>query len=913
MAIAALPPRLRPRFWLALAVALVLTPFAQGARAQVTISEFMASNELVLEDEDGDDSDWIELHNAGVVAVDVGGWSLTDDAADLTKWVLPVGTVIAPGGFLVVFASDKDRAVAGQPLHTNFKLKAEGEYLALVDASGATIATEFVPAFPAQFTDVSYGSVFNPGPTGTLSYFAAATPGAPNGVGGVVVAEMRHSPTDPTDVDDVVVEADVIDGPGGPTTQVQLRYRVGYLADVPLPMFDDGTGADLVAGDGTWTAVIPNGASLPGDMLRWYVLATDAGGGPLGRAPLYLDPARSPEYLGTVVLDPSLVSQLPILQWFVQIPVLAATSAGTRASVSFDGEFHDNVYVRLRGGSSTGWPKVSYKFDFNPGNHFRFDPDEGRVEEINVNSTWGDKAFIRQVLSWETYAACGAPGSLSFPLRVEQNGAFHSVAIFVEQPDEDYLDRLGLDDQGALYKMYNTLTSWSFGVEKKTRLWEDNSDLAALVSGITQSGVALEQYLFDNLDLPVVLSHLAATALIHDNDHVAKNYYVYRDSDGDGEWMFLPWDKDLTFGRNYTIGGGVLNDTIWAQKDPQSHPLYGDRNHQKIDRAYNRLIDACYQTARIQEMYLRRLRTVMDLYLQDPATPTGNQYYDNRAQALVAQMQADTALDQARWGIPSWGTMSLDFAGGVSQLQTSYLAPRRVHFFQTHSTPGGGIIPASQPDWVSIGFGAVDASPASGNEAEEYVELTNNNAFAVDVSGWDLDGAVQFTFPPGTVIAAGDSLYVSPDLPAFRARATGPSGGQGLFVVGPYDGDIAPGETFQLYDATGQLVNTTGGPALRVLNLVAGETASLTVAGVTPLASQVIGLSLTGPGPVPTPYGSLLLSAPVVVLPPVPADASGASLQPIPVPPGTTGLPVWFHAFDSGSLTFTGGVALVVQ
>jgi hypothetical protein len=41
-------------------------------------------------------------------------------------------------------------------LHTNFKLSADGEYLALFGPDGSA-ATEISPQFPPQFPDVSYG------------------------------------------------------------------------------------------------------------------------------------------------------------------------------------------------------------------------------------------------------------------------------------------------------------------------------------------------------------------------------------------------------------------------------------------------------------------------------------------------------------------------------------------------------------------------------------------------------------------------------------------------------------------------------------------------------------------------------------------------------------------------------------
>ena len=87
--------------------------------------------------------------------INLAGWHLTDDAADLDKWTLPA-TNIPAGGYLVVFASGKDRAVAGQELHTNFSLEQNGEYLALVMPDGTTVADAFDP-FPEQLANISYG------------------------------------------------------------------------------------------------------------------------------------------------------------------------------------------------------------------------------------------------------------------------------------------------------------------------------------------------------------------------------------------------------------------------------------------------------------------------------------------------------------------------------------------------------------------------------------------------------------------------------------------------------------------------------------------------------------------------------------------------------------------------------------
>ncbi|MFV2070032.1 MAG: lamin tail domain-containing protein [Pirellulales bacterium] len=122
--------------------------------ARLLISELVASNELGLRDEDNDRPDWVEIFNAGDMAADLAGWYLTDDRDDLDKWSFPQVT-LPPEEYLVVFASGKDRTDPSGPLHTNFRLRAQGEYLALVELDGSTVAFQY--DFPRQETDVAFG------------------------------------------------------------------------------------------------------------------------------------------------------------------------------------------------------------------------------------------------------------------------------------------------------------------------------------------------------------------------------------------------------------------------------------------------------------------------------------------------------------------------------------------------------------------------------------------------------------------------------------------------------------------------------------------------------------------------------------------------------------------------------------
>jgi hypothetical protein len=653
-------------------------------------------------------------------------------------------------------------------------------------------------------------------------YFVLPTPGADNGAGaadlGPIVTDVFQPPTAPGDNDPIVVTAKVVPSlnPVIPAT-VTLHYRVMWDAEVAVQMYDDAMHGDGAAGDNVYAATSPASASSVGQMVRWYVTAAD-GLSRTGRWPLFEDQSGpsgtgSPEYLGTIIADPTIASTMPLFYWFVQDPAAAADTnrPGTDGSVYYDGEFFDNVFTRFRGGYATG----GTKFDFNKGYHFRWDADHQRVSEINLNYKGGlapDDAWIRPIISFETYRDAGCPYSETFMVRVQQATPTGTNVVFrinVEQVDDEYLERQGLYGDGALYKMTADVPQMQYAsqFEKKNRDAEGTADLQAFLDGIHQTDPeARARYLFDHFDIPGFLDYQAATVLIQEMDSAQKNYYLYCDTidaanpNGTGLWMLLPWDEHLTFGKNYGI-----ND--YKAVDPQAHPFFADSEHPKIDGpgAWNWLIDVLLDVPQIKEMYQRRLRTLMDKLLQPADTPYAQRYYETRLDELYAQLMGDAAF-VAQNGDLKWA---------FDDIKNKYLGDwydgsrwwygARTHFYVDHSQnayyPDFAGIPPAELGSPPISFGTFEVAPVSGNQEEEYIELRNPNPFAVDVSGWKLTGGVDHTFSDGVVIPAGGSLYVSPNVAAFRARASSPKGGEGLFVQGNYDGHLTNwGETVLLLD-----------------------------------------------------------------------------------------------------------------
>lgn len=102
----------------------------------------------------------------------------------------------------------------------------------------------------------------------------------------------------------------------------------------------------------------------------------------------------------------------------------------------------------------------------------------------------------------------------------------------------------------------------------------------------------------------------------------------------------------------------------------------------------------------------------------------------------------------------------------------------------------------------TVVFNEVMYHPAGNNDQPEWVELYNQLAVDVDLSGWKLSDGVDFTFPKGTVIPGGGHVVVSsdPELLEQQARIGN--------VFGPFDGRLSNGgETIELRNNSGRLMN----------------------------------------------------------------------------------------------------------
>lgn len=699
--------------------------------------------------------------------------------------------------------------------------------------------------------------------------FMTPSPNAANGsvtAAGPVVRELTENPPQPPAGSGFLVTARVTPFQGGAVSGVSLRYRLGYNAEITLAMNDTGSAGDAIAGDGIWSGLIPSTEVLAGQMLRWRVIATDAAGysftmPPFRDGTLAFNLQDSPQYFGTVPADPSIVTPFTVIHRFIQTPSSAQNASGTSCSIFLNGEFYDNCRINLHGQSTSGgaFLKNSYDIDGNRGYRFLIstNPLVPRAKDLNLMTIYADKTKIRHRLAYEMNREAGVAAHECFTMHARLNGTFDGIYDYIEDGDDVYLERAGLNKDGVLYKCYtnmadpntgaNTAAGNTNGVEKKTRKHENNFDLYTFLQGMNLSDAnARKAFLFDNLDVPKMINMMAANTATANVDLHAKNYYIYCDTGRTNLWTLLPWDLDLSQGRLWTSANNYFDDGMYLNP---GGTLSGQGQN---------LIARLYALPEFSQMVSRRIRTLHDKYWKgattDPRDTT--RWYSRRVNELATLFgsswtvgQTDTpgkdaALDYAKYSAAAWknhtgvtgNTAASIYAGYNMSQELQRLAD--TYIVQRWNTINGdsGNVPAaySTGALTPLTFRAVEHSPASGDQDQEYIAITNPNNVSVDLSGWQITGGVTFTFEPGTIVngtnVAGTNasrIYVAASRNAFKTRTLSPKGGESLNVVGGFQGHLSNlGETLNLLDETGALHATTtytGEPTPHQQHLIVSE------------------------------------------------------------------------------------------
>ncbi len=221
---------------------------------------------------------------------------------------------------------------------------------------------------------------------------------------------------------------------------------------------------------------------------------------------------------------------------------------GVPAIVTIDGVRVAGAGVRKKGflGSlSTTKPSLKIALDV-----------DGRrqlgIDGLTLNNAEQDRSYVRQCLSYQTFAAAGVPAPRCNFAHVRVNGDDLGLYVHVEAIDRDFVARHFDDDRGNLYEgtFSDFRAGWTATFEAETnRTVDDRRDLDAAVAALEQPDPALLAAVDTVIALDPLLTFWAVEVLVTHRDGYAgnaNNFFAYHDPARD-RFQLLPWGTDRTF------------------------------------------------------------------------------------------------------------------------------------------------------------------------------------------------------------------------------------------------------------------------------------------------------------------------------------------------------------------------------
>lgn len=234
--------------------------------------------------------------------------------------------------------------------------------------------------------------------------------------------------------------------------------------------------------------------------------------------------------------------------------------------------------IRFRGNTARQLPKKSFNIRFDNIERFAF-----HTNRFNLNAMYTDPAMMREHLAFSLFHDRGQPAPATRYFNVHINDIFEGLYIGIQRIDAAMLaqNNLPVGEHTLVRDQLRgsglgAMSIFSYDISRESDLeafLEDNFDyrddpdwsaLAELVTWAhrTEAGSAFEQGFRERIDLDNFLDWFAIHILIADIDSYADDYWLYLDhSDPDAKWLFIPWDKDLSFG-SHTVFPPVNPDFI---------------------------------------------------------------------------------------------------------------------------------------------------------------------------------------------------------------------------------------------------------------------------------------------------------------------------------------------------------------
>lgn len=539
----------------------------------IVINELVSSNDSVIQDIDGDYSDWIELHNLKNYDISITDYTLSDDSSILDKWVFP-DMVIPANAYLLIFASDKDKFQDNE-LHTNFKISQSGESLFLSNKEGEIVSEVGAIHVP---TDHSYARIANSGEILVIS--DTPTPNASNSITNGVYASHSsgfYSSRFELELINLNEEQEIFYtlnggiptvnssrylGPITIANNTQTPYSISAIPTTPL------TGPSRLEGY-IWKEPT---SVYKANVIRFAAFKEGLLQGEIHSKTFFVDPEIGERYEYPVVSFVTDSANLFDYEKGIYVPGKVFDEEGFNwwpagnyhntgqlwerdvhiSYFSNTGElgFETDAGMRIRGFGSASNPQKSLNL------YFRSDYGLSKIDyPIFPNSTAKKhkRLIFRNSGNDFTYSHFKDPMLHDImrgmdleiqdfePAIVFINGEYWGIHNMREKYDEYYFEyKYGIDDDDI------NLLEICGGIEEG-----DNADYIELYQYIEQNDLSIAEhynYVSDRVDISNFIDFQIAEIYFANFDWPCNNFKIWKDNQPDSKWRYMIYDLDLAFG-----------------------------------------------------------------------------------------------------------------------------------------------------------------------------------------------------------------------------------------------------------------------------------------------------------------------------------------------------------------------------
>lgn len=571
-------------------------------------------------------------------------------------------------------------------------------------------------------------------------------PGAPHGTPGArnsvfaenappAIRQVKHTPEQPSAGVPVTITAKVTDpdGVGSVVLSYQLVNPGAYIratdpayetAWSSLPMRDDGTNGDAIAGDGIFSITLPAGLQTHRRLVRYRITVTDTLGASV-RVP-YADDEQPnfayfvyngvPDWRGRVQAGASgtrgelKTFPSPLLEsiqtWHLIANATDVTNSQYNSSyngvrflgtIVYQGKIYDHITFRNRGiGSTYVSGKNKWALAFNRARDIRVKDNWGKYYQETWNSfpinacasPWAalhrGMAGVEEAFSCRLYELAGMASlrthymhwrvisSVAESGPTQYDGDFWGLYMGIEPTEGNFLGERGLP-KGNIYAIEGGGGDKKYqGATQAT----DSSDWTAFRNASMQPGQT-EAWYRANIDLDALYTFAALNRLCGNVDVRGGDNFRFYHRPTDNRWVIIPYDLDMMALPAHHWGTNVDGVTYAGVPDQ----IRAITRHPEIAREFR-----------------NRARELLDLLGSDASVKGGQivQLIDEYAQmvspdgATRTWAEADEAL---------WSNHPQTSGGGGNSGQTSH----KNNFYRTpYFDSRGGLNGTASTNWTRL-------------------------------------------------------------------------------------------------------------------------------------------------------------------------------------------------------------------